>query len=108
MLICILSLCPKSYFAICFDKEAENDKDSRKVASKGVSKKTNKFQYSQYKEVCYENKTYDATNFTMRVQDKQMRTLKCMKRGLGGVHVKNQVQDDRISTVPHKRQRMEI
>lgn len=101
-------MCPKSYYAICNDKKAKNDKDYTKIASKGVSKKTNTFYYDQYKKVCYDNATFNATNFSIRKQGDQMQTRKQLKRGLAGVHVKNEVQEDRVTTIPHKRQRMNL
>ena len=52
--------------------------------------------------------TFDAVNFTIRKQEDQMRTMKCIKRGLAGVHVKNVVQDDRVTTIPHKKHQMDF
>jgi len=74
---------------------------------KGVNKRTNKYTYEQYKQTLYKNATYEATNYTIRLQDDVMRTMKCLKRGLAGVHVKNMVQDDRVSTLPYKHQRID-
>ena len=74
---------------------------------KGISKRTNKYTYEQYKRSLYENATYDATNYTIRVQDDEMCTMKCLKRGLTGIHVKNMVQNDRVSTKPYKHQRID-
>ena len=85
-----------------------SDKDALKIASKGVSRHTNKYKYEQYKDVLYQNMTYDAINYSIRHHQGQMKSLKCTKRGLVGVHVKNHIEDDRVSTVPHKRQRMNI
>jgi hypothetical protein len=94
-------LCPKSYYAICNDKDIAQEKDAEKIASKGVSKVSNKFEYAQYKDVLYEDQVYQATNFTLRVKDGKMRSLKCIKKGLSSVHIKNFIQEDRVSTKPH-------
>lgn len=94
-------MCPKSYYAVCLDKKDQNVKDAEKVASKGVSRRNNKFEYLQYKEVLYQNKTFEAVNYTIRKQNGKIRSLKCTKRGLSSVHIKNKVQNDRVSTLPH-------
>jgi len=80
-----------------------DDKDAEKVASKGISKRTNKFHYNQYKKVCYQNETFDATNYSIKVQNEKMCTIKSLKRGLAGVHVKSFVQEDKVTTIPHKK-----
>ena len=84
-----------------------NDKDAEKVASKGISRLHNKFLYEQYKDALYKDEVFEATNFTMRVRDNQMRTMLCKKRALSGMHVKNCVQDDRVSIIPHKRHKID-
>ena len=101
MWIFIFRLCPKSYFAICHDKDDENDKEAKKIASKGVPRITNKYTYNQYKSVLYDGVTLDAVNYTIRKFQGSMRSLKCTKRGLSSVHIKNMVSDDRVTTKTH-------
>ena len=99
----VFSLCPKSYKAICYDRIAEEKKDATKVASKGVSKLTNTYKYDQYLQVVYNHKRFDAVNYTFRVKNDRMSTLRTIKSGLTGTHAKNYVEDDRISIRPHRK-----
>ena len=87
--------------AVCYDKIAAEDKDAEKVACKGVSKLTNKYRFDQYRDVLYNHERLLATNYVIRNKNGTMRTMKCIKTGLGGVHIKGQVQDDRVSVVPY-------
>ena len=103
-----LSLCPKSYKAVCYDKIAAEDKDAEKVACKGVSKLMNKYGFDQYKDVLYKHDRFSATNFVIRPKDRFMRTMKCKKTGLAGVHVKGRVQEDRVSIVPHTKHQIPL
>ena len=91
--------------AFCKDKEARGDKDARKVALKGVNE-SNVYDYSQYKEALYRGKIFDGENCHIRVQGGEMRTVKTRKRALAGVHVKSYVQEDRVTTRPHKIQKL--
>ena len=96
-------MAPKSYMAYCADKEAAGDDEARKVASKGVSKLHNRYSYDNYKSAMYDDKIFDAVNYSIKEYLGQMRTMKFKKRGLSGVQVKNLVLEDRVSIVPHKK-----
>ena len=73
------------------------------MASKGVSKLTNEYDYEQYNRVVYNNMKYDAVNFSIRLKDGKMRTIKQTKLGLNGTHIKSFVKNDRVTIVPHKK-----
>ena len=91
--------------AICYDKLDLEDKDAKKIASKGISRTTNNFLYDQYKQALYEEETFEATNYSIRAKKNSICTTVSRKRGLTGTHIKNFVHPDRISITPHKRHR---
>ena len=99
-------MCPKSYIAVCYDKIAAEEKDAEKSACKGVSKLTNKYKLDQYRDVLYNHERLLATNYVIRSTNGMMQTLRCTKTGLTGVHVKGQVQEDRVTVLPHKKHLM--
>ena len=98
-------MCPKSYHAVCHDRVASDARDATKTATKGVSKLTNVFEYDQYSEVVYDARKFDVINYSIRLKDGEMRTMKINKIGLNGVHIKNFVQEDRVTTIPHIKHR---
>ena len=85
---------PKTYFS--YDK----DSDKFKRSSKGIQHRT-KLTYQHYYDVLYGDLRHQVENNVIRLEKKtgEMGSFKMCKVGITDFHIKNFVQEDRISTI---------
>ena len=80
------------------------DKDSKafKRSSKGVQDRV-KLEYEDYKEVVYSHKKTEIENFSIRLHNGKMSTIKMTKTGLSNIFVKAFVSEDLVTVKPFKK-----
>lgn len=89
----IIALCSKTYFAW-------NDEDeTTKVSSKGLSKVTNKFTSDDFQDVLDTREKGMGVNYGFKVHHDELLFYRQVRHGLPYLYVKRKVLDDGVSTV---------
>lgn len=90
----IVALCAKTYVA-------RNDEDgTKKVSSKGLSKRTNDFGVKDYAEVLATKVTASGVNYGIKKCKDHLIQYRQERSGLSYLYIKRQVLSDGISTIP--------
>ena len=91
----MISLAPKTYIV-------QNDNNSTKISSKGISKKNNKdiLIFNKYKEVLFDENTLSGQNIGFSMKNDIMYTYETNKIGLSPYYDKRGVMDDKVTTYP--------
>ena len=90
------SLSPKCYYGIC--KDTENYKRS----SKGVQARV-LLSYDDYKAALYDSTVKNVDNISIRLHNKEMKTIQSTKRALKNALYKAFVHDDKVTVSPFKK-----
>lgn len=94
----MISLCPKNYVVHC--RTIQETKDGRKGIPNYIDLSTKEFLDTLYGD-CLVNNQVEVRSLRLNKQKTMSRTA-TLKAGLSPIHVKLQVEDDRISCKPLK------